>query len=67
MSEIKLKPCPFCGCEEIYLEEYDTVVGKRWRVFCTNCMAGIDTGCDQSWGKPVEAWNKRVSEKEDKP
>lgn len=59
-QKTKFKPCPFCGCKKIYLEQYNHMAGKRWRVFCENCMAGIDTGTDQSGGASVEAWNRRV-------
>lgn len=60
MNEIKLKPCPFCGSEKIYIEQYDHPAGKRWRIFCCNCMAGIDTGTDQSKGAVIETWNRRA-------
>lgn len=57
---VKIKQCPFCGeSEEIYLEEYETKVGNRWRLFCANCMAGIDRGYDQTAHALIEAWNKR--------
>lgn len=57
----EVKPCPFCGeAEEIYFEEYLHAAGKRWRILCPNCMAGIDRGYDQHPGLLLEAWNKRV-------
>lgn len=58
----EVKPCPFCGeAEEIYFEEYlHTGVGKRWRILCPNCMAGIDRGYDQNPGPLLDAWNKRI-------
>lgn len=60
-KDIKVKSCLFCGeSEEIILEEYDTKVGKRWKLFCCNCMAGIDRGYDQSPHGLIVAWNKRV-------
>lgn len=56
-----ITPCPFCGeKEEIYLEEYDTVSGARWRIVCCNCMANIDRGYDQEKSYLVELWNKRI-------
>ena len=52
--------CPFCGeQEEIVLEEYEHEVGKRWRIFCCNCMAGIDRGYDQTPHALIELWNTR--------
>lgn len=56
----EVKPCPFCGeRENIIIEEYDHAAGKRWRIFCAECMGGVDRGWDQSPSGPVEAWNKR--------
>lgn len=55
----KLLLCPFCGGEDIYLEKYEHQVGERWRIFCTNCMAQIDRGYDQTKGGVIEAWNTR--------
>lgn len=37
----EVKPCPFCGeRENIIIEEYDHAAGKRWRIFCAECMGG---------------------------
>lgn len=53
--------CPFCGGEEVYVEEYEHHPGAvRWRVFCAGCMAGIDTGTRQSAGAAVQDWNRRA-------
>lgn len=58
---VKIKRCPFCGeSEKIVLEEYETKVGNRWRIFCCNCMAGIDRGYDQTPHRLIDIWNKRV-------
>lgn len=60
MSE-ELKPCPFCGSTEVYVEEYEHHPGAmRWRVLCAGCMAGIDTGIRQSMGQAVQDWNRRA-------
>ena len=51
----------FCGeSENIVLEEYVHTSGKRWEIYCCNCMAGIDRGYDQSPHGLIDAWNKRV-------
>lgn len=51
--------CPFCGSEEVYVEEYEHHPGAaRWRVLCAGCMAGIDTGTRQSAGAAVQDWNR---------
>ena len=53
--------CPFCGSEEVYVEEYEHHPGAvRWRVLCAGCMAGIDTGTRQSAGVAVQDWNRRA-------
>lgn len=53
--------CPFCGSEEVYVEEYEHHPGAmRWRVLCAGCMAGIDTGTRQSAGSAVQDWNRRA-------
>lgn len=55
-----ISSCPFCGeSEEIYLEEYETKVGNRWRIVCCSCMANIDRGYDQTPGYLIDLWNKR--------
>lgn len=57
----ELKPCPFCGSTEVYVEEYEHHPGAmRWRVLCAGCMAGIDTGIRQSMGQAVQDWNRRA-------
>lgn len=57
----KVKSCPFCGeSENIYLEEYETKVGNRWRILCGKCMGGIDRGYDQTPHSLIDAWNKRA-------
>lgn len=55
-----VKPCPFCGeTEEIYIEEYNTAVGARWRILCCGCMASIDRGYDQNAYSLLDLWNNR--------
>lgn len=58
MTEPKLKPCPFCGCEAMTWKAFST---NDWRVFCTNsqsCGAMIRGGNTEQ--EIIEAWNKRV-------
>ena len=53
--------CPFCGSDEVYVEEYEHHPGAmRWRMLCVGCMAGIDTGIRQSAGAAVQDWNRRA-------
>ena len=54
-----LDPCPFCGSDEIVYWSYPHLSGPRWKVLCTNCMAGIDPGWAQSKEPLTELWNRR--------
>lgn len=59
MSETKLKPCPFCGSENIlvfggYYNNYvDCLV-------CNNCKAHFKTDKYMTEEQMSEAWNKRA-------
>ena len=54
MSEIKLKPCPFCGGEA------DTnLMFGRVGVTCTKCGANIRMEHAVIVDKAIEAWNRR--------
>ena len=54
MSEIKLKPCPFCGGEAriFYIYPY------RWMVQCIVCGSG--TLHLSSQDTAINAWNRRA-------
>ena len=58
MSEIKLKPCPFCGSEKLQGVEYAYVCYIK----CRNCGA---TGAHyiMNGDKAIDAWNRRVGER----
>ncbi len=49
----KLKPCPFCGSENINLR---AAMGETW-VFCHGCAAS--TNMKSSEESAVTAWNQR--------
>ena len=56
-SDIKLKPCPFCG-SEAHIEEHKMV--RVWyEVRCDNCDAG--TGIWKTPDEAIKAWNVRSS------
>lgn len=73
MSEIKLKPCPFCGGEDIY-ETYSqecSLGTKNPEIFCNSCKAILSIEddspymtCDEDYAyrkaKTKEAWNTRA-------
>lgn len=50
----ELKPCPFCGEEELEV----TVYSLGWFVICPNCE--VVTANRPTKGQAIEAWNKRV-------
>ena len=69
MSDIELKPCPFCGNEvSIYKPEphiYDYTRVNRCCVCCTYCdlLFGYDEDYGGDFITPEEAateWNRRV-------
>jgi len=52
----KLKPCPFCGCEKVFVAEengYPAIV-------CENCLVGVSACPDEAL--LIEIWNRRVSD-----
>ena len=55
MSEIKLKPCPFCGG--------GAAIGRHGdNYFIECCKCGSRTWFYKSADKATEAWNRRVGE-----
>ena len=56
MSEIKLKPCPFCG-GEAELGTFSTNSDDKFLVECSNC--GVATLLYYDTEKATEAWNRR--------
>lgn len=67
MQEIKLKPCPFCGCHDRRVSIRKQ--GKSgYRVICGNCGAGGSYVAIKEWhdtkmiahSQAIEAWNRRT-------
>lgn len=58
MSE--LKPCPFCGEEEIERDTEMCYGGMHYGVFCSNC--GASTDLYTSVERAEEAWNRRAED-----
>lgn len=63
MSDIGLKPCPFCG-SKVKIDEDDF-----YMFCCDNCGAGVTfskvlsdgTAEDMTKAESIEAWNRRIS------
>lgn len=70
MSEIKLKPCPFCGRSDTLIinevsQQLDDTDIKQYTVICNT--SGDNAGCGANCGyrhftkqDAIAAWNKRV-------
>lgn len=56
MSEIKLKPCPFCGCKNIQFWETDNDT-HRFQIVCMQCFNGTDECISEEVA--IEKWNTR--------
>lgn len=67
MENKELKPCPFCGNEDIRMQ-VDNILGDDCRIFavCMGCGArtkGLITQglpMDEDSDKVIERWNRRV-------
>lgn len=52
-----LKPCPFCGCEDVYVSTNDE--NSRYGVRCIGCYGKIDESYyDEK--SAIDAWNMRA-------
>lgn len=60
MSEVKLKPCPFCGSTDPFIFTCQTLGsnGIGYGFYCWNCKTkGPQTPSEEL---AAEAWNRRV-------
>ena len=59
----ELKPCPFCGTEEIHISRilFDSVsrIPDKVCVSCSGCGIGYTEETEE---KAIENWNNRVGE-----
>lgn len=57
MSEVKLKPCPFCGGEaKISTYDWGYSVKEYW-IYCHSCDCA--SGSYHSKEEAIETWNRR--------
>ena len=57
---MELNPCPFCGCNEIQIDEMESNwdAGEMgWRALCTYC--GVDLQC-KTEQEVISNWNARI-------
>ncbi len=59
-EKIELKPCPFCACEAVELNDLSRYFDSRFAVECSNCEA-IGSPCDFQ-NDAVWAWNYRPNQ-----
>lgn len=60
---VKLKPCPFCGSDNVIIfNTFDSAI-KRYNVECLNCMATIPAYSQKK--DVVKHWNRRAEVKDD--
>jgi len=61
MPQVKFKPCPFCGGEEIKIDHIARVVKEAdtWRVGCASCGVGSE---ERSYQETINFWQKRAFE-----
>ena len=57
----ELKPCPFCGSEDIAFVQYEHAAGLRYKVCCFSCLAEIDPGYAQKPHVVADMWNRRAT------
>lgn len=51
---IKLKPCPFCGSRNVYVEQIGS--GGYFNVCCCNCLANVPLSGSRETA--VNVWNR---------
>ena len=59
-GDFVVKPCPFCGSDNIIYWQYRHAAGLRWRIVCLHCLAMIDPGWVQQYGYLADMWNARA-------
>lgn len=63
LSEQEIKPCPFCGCDNIELKQH---CRNGWHIKCKRCLIGLKQktlrySMDWLRQKMIEGWNERTA------
>ena len=54
----ELKPCPFCGSDELFIDEGE--YRNDYSINCTDC--GCRIGYFDTYAQAASAWNRRTYE-----
>ena len=67
--DYKLKPCPFCGSEAIYITTMEGRIDSTTTIFCNSCKTSVILEENEEEGlnkttqaKAVAAWNRRADD-----
>ena len=61
----ELKPCPFCGCEYVFVRithRADGLSNTQYEVYCSNCSANGGSRINEQNAR--EDWNRRATDGE---
>jgi Lar family restriction alleviation protein len=67
VPNVELKPCPFCGCEEVVMVEPAPNTFPKYYVLCMNGDCSAEGPVDLGWSGAAEMWNTRVGDVEFDP
>ena len=59
-TNIKLKPCPFCGSQPVLCHWHEKWRGDQYEVECRNVECPV-FDCHDEADEAAEAWNTRVT------
>lgn len=69
MADMELKPCPFCGSDNIQIafhgyirKDFVRGTGIWYKCVCSDCCAEIDPGDNVTIREAVNTWNRRVQD-----
>ena len=57
---MKVKPCPFCGSDDLYFEGNFGTIPITWEVACNTCRTFGPVRMSQDKITAIKRWNKRA-------